>query len=92
MQVDLLRVLETKELMRVGSDRPAEGRLSRHCATNDNLPRAVEAGQFREDFYYRINVFTIELPPLRTRRPTFPLWRNISGPILAADGEADHGR
>ncbi|MCY2995345.1 MAG: sigma-54 dependent transcriptional regulator [Planctomycetota bacterium] len=72
MQVDLLRVLETKELTRLGGMRPIAVDFRVICATNDNLEQAVEAGRFREDFYYRINVFTIELPPLRARRSDIP--------------------
>jgi len=72
MQVDLLRVLETKELTRLGGMRPITVDFRVICATNDNLEQAVEAGRFREDFYYRINVFTIELPPLRARRSDIP--------------------
>ncbi len=72
MQVDLLRVLESKELTRVGGARPIKVDFRVVCATNDNLERAVEEGRFREDFYYRINVFTIDLPPLRARRSDVP--------------------
>jgi len=72
MQVDLLRVLETKELTRVGGTRPLKVDFRVICATNEDLERAVEEGRFREDFYYRINVFTIEVPPLRARRPDVP--------------------
>jgi transcriptional regulator with PAS, ATPase and Fis domain len=72
MQVDLLRVLERKELTRVGSERPIAVDFRVICATNDNLDRAVAEGRFREDFYYRINVFTIDLPPLRARRADVP--------------------
>jgi two-component system, NtrC family, response regulator HydG len=68
MQVDLLRVLETKELTRLGGTRPISVDFRVICATNENLELVVEEGRFREDFYYRINVFTIDLPPLRTRR------------------------
>ena len=72
MQVDLLRVLETKELTRVGGGRPIKVDFRVICATNENLEAAVQEGRFREDFYYRINVFTIELPPLRARRSDIP--------------------
>jgi len=68
MQVDLLRVLDTKEVTRVGGTRPVKIDFRVICATNENLERAVEEGRFREDLYYRINVFAIDLPPLRARR------------------------
>ena len=72
MQVDLLRVLETKELTRIGGTRPLQVDFRTICATNEDLEKAVEEGRFREDFYYRINVFTIEIPPLRDRRSDIP--------------------
>jgi DNA-binding NtrC family response regulator len=72
MQIDLLRVLETKELSRVGGTRPIRADFRVICATNGNLELAVTEGRFREDFYYRINVFTIDLPPLRARRSDVP--------------------
>jgi len=72
MQVDLLRVLETHEVFRLGAGQPRKVDFRVVCATNDNLPRAIQEGRFREDFYYRINVFTIELPPLRERRSDIP--------------------
>lgn len=72
MQVDLLRVLETKELTRIGGSRPTKVDFRIICATNENLEKAIADGRFREDFFYRINVFTIELPPLRTRRSDIP--------------------
>jgi DNA-binding NtrC family response regulator len=72
MQVDLLRVLETHEVFRVGADRGRKVDFRVVCATNDNLSQAIQEGRFREDFYYRINVFTIELPPLRARRADIP--------------------
>jgi two-component system, NtrC family, response regulator HydG len=71
-QVDLLRVLETKELTRVGGMRSVKVDFRVICATNENLKQAVEEGRFREDFFYRINVFTIELPSLRARRSDIP--------------------
>ncbi|MGO9114903.1 MAG: sigma 54-interacting transcriptional regulator, partial [Thermoguttaceae bacterium] len=72
MQVDLLRVLETRDVFRLGADRPRRVDFRVICATHDNLAQALQEGRFREDFYYRINVFTIELPPLRTRRADIP--------------------
>lgn len=76
MQVDLLRVLETKELTRLGGARPIKVDFRVLCATNENLEAAVAEGRFREDFYYRINVFTIDLPPLRARRSDIPALAN----------------
>ncbi len=72
MQVDLLRVLETRELTRVGGTRPIKVDFRVICATNEDLEQSVQEGRFREDFYYRINVFTIDLPPLRARRSDVP--------------------
>jgi DNA-binding NtrC family response regulator len=71
-QVDLLRVLETKELTRIGGTRPIKVDFRIICATNEDLEQAVAQGRFREDLYYRINVFTIDLPPLRERRSDVP--------------------
>ncbi len=73
MQVDLLRTLETKEFTRLGGSRSIKVDFRIICATNEDLEAAVEEGRFREDFYYRINVFTIEAPPLRARRSDIPL-------------------
>ena len=72
-QVDLLRVLETKEFTRLGGSRPVNVDFRVICATNEDLRAAVAVGRFREDFYYRVNVFTIEVPPLRQRRSDIPL-------------------
>jgi DNA-binding NtrC family response regulator len=71
-QVDLLRVLETKELTRLGGMRSVAVDFRVICATNQDLKQAVAEGRMREDFFYRINVFTIELPPLRDRRSDIP--------------------
>jgi DNA-binding NtrC family response regulator len=73
MQVDLLRVLDTREVTRVGGTRGLKVDFRVICATNENLERAVKEGRFREDFYYRINVFTIDVPPLRSRPSDIPL-------------------
>ena len=72
-QVDLLRVLESREFTRVGGTKPIKVDFRVICATNEDLEEAVRDGRFREDFYYRINVFAIEAPPLRKRRSDIPL-------------------
>ncbi len=73
MQIELLRALETKEFTRVGGSEPVRVDFRVVCATNEDLEKAIEQERFREDFYYRINVFTIEAPPLRARRSDIPL-------------------
>lgn len=72
-QVDLLRVIETKQFTRLGGNEVITVDFRVICATNTNLEQAVEQGKFREDLYYRLNVFTIFLPPLRERRSDIPL-------------------
>lgn len=67
IQVKLLRVLEEKVIERVGDNRPIPVDVRIITATNRNLKRLVDSGSFRGDFYYRINVLPIELPPLRER-------------------------
>ncbi len=67
-QMDLLRVIETKQFMRVGGSEIVHSDFRIICATNRDLEKAVKEGAFREDLYYRLNVFPIELPPLRARR------------------------
>ncbi len=72
-QVDLLRVLETKEFTRLGGSTPIRVEFRVISATNQNLEQLVEQGDFREDLYYRLNVFAISIPPLRERREDIPL-------------------
>jgi DNA-binding NtrC family response regulator len=73
MQVHLLRVLETKLFMRVGGSESIKSDFRVICATNRDLEAALKEGQFREDLYYRLNVFSIAIPPLRDRRSDIPL-------------------
>jgi DNA-binding NtrC family response regulator len=73
MQMDLLRVLETKQFTRVGSDKPIKVDFRVICATNRDLEQAYISGEFREDLYFRLNVFTIDIPPLRDRKMDIPL-------------------
>ncbi|MCP4662921.1 MAG: sigma-54-dependent Fis family transcriptional regulator [bacterium] len=72
-QVELLRVLETKKFTRLGGSKPIQVDFRVVCATNQDLEKLLADGLFREDFYYRINVFSILLPPLRERREDIPL-------------------
>jgi DNA-binding NtrC family response regulator len=66
-QVSLLRVLETKKLRRVRGDKDINVDVRVIAATNEKLEDAVKAGRFREDLYYRLDVFGIHIPPLRER-------------------------
>ncbi|WP_031482350.1 sigma-54-dependent transcriptional regulator [Maridesulfovibrio frigidus] len=72
MQVKLLRVLQEKTIERVGGVDTIKVDIRIVAATNKNLKKAVENGTFREDLYYRLNVVSIELPPLRERREDIP--------------------
>jgi len=72
-QSDLLRVLQEKEIVRVGGTQSIKVDFRCVAATNKKLERLVEDGLFRPDLYYRLNVFAIEIPPLRARREDIPL-------------------
>lgn len=72
MQSKLLRVLESGEVRRVGDTQPFKVDVRIVCATHRNLPKMVEAGEFRQDLMYRINTFMIELPALRDRKEDLP--------------------
>jgi len=73
VQVDMLRVLQERELTRVGGNTPVPVDFRLVTATHRDLEEEVAAGRFREDFYFRINVFTIHLPPLRERPEDIPV-------------------
>ncbi len=72
-QVKLLRVLEEKVVERVGDNAPIKVNVRIISATNRNLPELIAQGSFREDFFYRINVIPVQVPPLRERIEDIPL-------------------
>lgn len=73
VQVKLLRVLESREVLPLGADRPQAVDFRLVCATHRSLRELVVKGEFREDLFFRIEVLTIQLPPLRERGPDVPL-------------------
>ncbi|RMD55617.1 MAG: sigma-54-dependent Fis family transcriptional regulator, partial [Nitrospirae bacterium] len=72
LQVRLLRVLEEGQIYRIGSERPISINVRVIASTRQNLEQAIEDGLFREDLYYRLNVLSIHLPPLRERKEDIP--------------------
>lgn len=72
MQVSLLRVLEEKQFQRIGGSQDVKTDFRLICATHRDLPQLIKEDQFREDFYYRINVISIDIPPLRDRLDDVP--------------------
>ena len=73
LQSKILRVLQEKEFYRVGGSSTIKVNLRFIASTNQNLEKMVQEGHFREDLYYRLNVFTLHLPPLRERKEDIPL-------------------
>jgi len=73
MQVKLLRFLQNKEIRRVGGTKTVAIDVRLICATNENIQQLLDDGRFRKDFYYRINVVAIDIPPLRERREDIPI-------------------
>lgn len=73
MQAKLLRVIQEKEFERIGSSKVNSINVRFIASSNKNLLKLIEQGKFREDLYYRLNLFPIDLPPLRERRKDIPL-------------------
>ena len=72
LQTRLLRVLSSHEFYRVGGQKPIKSDVRIIAATNQNIEGLIKTGKFREDLYHRLNVFRIELPPLRKRKEDIP--------------------
>ncbi len=88
LQSKLLRVLEERELTRVGGEKSFEVDVRVLASTNRDLPELVSEGRFRPDLYYRLNVLTVDLPPLRDRREDIPLLAEA----FVAEFAERHGR
>jgi transcriptional regulator with GAF, ATPase, and Fis domain len=89
MQAKLLRVLQEGEILRIGDQRPRKVDVRVISATNRNLSEEIAARRFREDLYYRLAAFPIQMPPLRERRFDIP---RLADCILAAAAERHHRR
>lgn len=81
-QARLLRILQEKKVLPIGAHQEVSVNFRLICATNRNLPELVQQGKFREDLFFRLNVFPIKVPPLRERIEEFPqiandVWRQI---------------
>ncbi|MBL8191381.1 MAG: sigma-54-dependent Fis family transcriptional regulator [Acidobacteria bacterium] len=88
IQVKMLRVLQEREFERLGGQQKIKVDIRVIAATNRNLEQMIEAGQFREDLYYRLNIVNLELPPLRERPDDIPILANH----FASKAAAKHGK
>ena len=92
-QAKLLRVLQEKEIVRVGGTKPIPVNVRIIAATNVNIEKALAEGRFREDLYYRINRYPISIPPLRQRKEDIEaLSRHLIGKINQEYGRNENGR
>ena len=88
VQVKFLRVLETQEFTRLGGERNIKVDVRIIAATNVNLATSVNQKKFRQDLYYRLNLFRIQIPPLRDRREDIPLFVSA----FVSELSAEHGK
>jgi len=88
LQVKLLRVIQEKTVRRVGGEKEDPVDVRFVCATNADLAREVEEGRFRTDLYYRLNVISIHIPPLRDRMEDLKPLINALLPAIAADNRS----
>ncbi len=88
MQVKLLRAIQERRIVRVGGEMPIPVNIRLVCATHQDLKKMVEAGEFREDLYYRIHVIHLHVPPLRERREDI-LW--LAARLLEAGAAEQDG-
>ena len=72
LQTRLLRVLSSQEFYRVGGHKPIKSDVRIIAATNQSIEELIKTSKFREDLYHRLNVFKLELPPLRQRKEDIP--------------------